>query len=89
MAQVTYGHGSCSAQMTMASARVESWAAHRAWLPGVASHVAPAGSQTCMVATVQQQNLANSIALGGRFHQVDDHARAQWQQVTDERRRSG
>ena len=85
MGQVTYGYGSCSGQMTMASARVESWAAYRAWLPDVASQVAPAGSQTYMAGAVQQQNLANSIALGERFHQVNDHSQVQWQQVTDER----
>jgi hypothetical protein len=85
VSQVTLGYGQCNASMTIAAAQTPSWAAYRDWLPGIAAHVAPAGSQTYSAGAVQQQNLANSMALGERFHQVNDYVQQQWHQVTDDR----
>ncbi|GLZ41129.1 hypothetical protein [Actinokineospora sp. NBRC 105648] len=88
VANVTHGYGQCNASMTLAAAQAPSWPAYREWLPGVASHVAPAGSQTYMAGTVARQNLDNSIALGERFHAVNDYGQRRWQEVTDDRWRS-
>ncbi|WP_026422118.1 hypothetical protein [Actinokineospora inagensis] len=85
VSHVTHGYGQCNASITMAAAQVPSWPAYREWLPDVAAQVAPAGSQTYGAGALARQNLNNSIALGERFHEVNDYSRRQWQGVVDQR----
>jgi hypothetical protein len=82
---IAASYGMCNASMTLAAAQTGAWEAYRAWLPQIAAEVAPAGAQTYMAGQVAADNLRNSIELGQRFHEVNDHTQRQWQEVTNER----
>lgn len=82
---IAQSYGMCNAAMTLAASRTEVWEQYCHWLPQVSMEVGPAGSQAYMAGQVAADNLRQSVELGQKFQEVNDHGQRQWQEVTNQR----